>query len=51
MKEQRPVARIVSQNSYRRLLPVHETEGEGFGDLLSRSSVNAGERDVVDYEQ
>nr|BAD10262.1 hypothetical protein [Oryza sativa Japonica Group] len=49
--EQGAVARSASQKPYFRLLPVHDVEGRGSGDLLSRSPVHTGERDGVVYER
>ncbi len=49
--EQGAVARSASQKPYCRLLLVHDVEGRGSGDLLSRSQVHAGERDGVVYER
>ena len=49
MVKQGVVARSASQKPYCHLLLVQDIEGEGSGDLLSRSLVHANERDGVDY--
>src|SRR5512143_4157367 len=49
--EQGAVARSASQKPYCRLLPMQDVEGRGFGDMLSRSLVHAGEQDGVAHER
>lgn len=43
--------RSAFQKPYKRLLPVQDVEGEGSGDLLSRSQVHTDGQDGVEYER